>query len=138
MDVTNHQPSAREGAWVRANREELVERLGRAVRRDGRIYPLNGLMLRRESAPTEIGHGMSYLSFCVIAQGSKEVMLGDTRYRYDPAQYLIATAALPIQRGLSTRPRNDPIWPWSWTSTQLSLARLWLRLVISRRVASLP
>ena len=96
MDVTNHQPSEREGAWARANREELVERLGRATRRDGRSYPLNGLMLRRESAPTEMGHGMSYLSLCVIAQGSKEVMFGDNRYRYDPAQYLIATAALPI------------------------------------------
>jgi AraC-like DNA-binding protein len=96
MEVTNHQPSEREGAWARANREELVERLGRAMRCDGRIYPLNGLMLRRESAPTEMGHGMSYLSFCVIAQGSKEVMFGDNRYRYDPAQYLIATAAVPI------------------------------------------
>ena len=32
------------------------------------------------------------LSFCVIAQGSKEVLLGDERYRYDPAHYLIATA----------------------------------------------
>jgi len=39
---------------------------------------------------------MSYLSLCVLAQGSKEVMFGDNRYRYDPAQYLIATAALPI------------------------------------------
>jgi len=96
MDVTNHQRSAREGAWAQANREELAERLGQATHRDGRIYPLNGLMLRRESAPTEMGHGMSYLSLCVIAQGSKEVMLGDNRYRYDPAHYLIATAALPI------------------------------------------
>jgi AraC-like DNA-binding protein len=32
----------------------------------------------------------------VIAQGSKEILLGDNRYRYDPAHYLIATAALPI------------------------------------------
>jgi AraC-like DNA-binding protein len=39
---------------------------------------------------------MSYLSFCVIAQGSKEIVLGDNRYRYDPAHYLIATATLPI------------------------------------------
>jgi AraC-like DNA-binding protein len=35
-------------------------------------------------------------AFCVIAQGSKEVLLGDHRYRYDPAHYLIATAALPV------------------------------------------
>ena len=32
----------------------------------------------------------------MIAQGSKEILLGDRRYRYDPAHYLITTAELPI------------------------------------------
>ena len=32
----------------------------------------------------------------MIAQGSKELLLGNSRYRYNPAQYLISTAALPI------------------------------------------
>jgi AraC-like DNA-binding protein len=32
---------------------------------------------------------------CVIAQGSKEVLLGDSRYRYDPSHYLLATVELP-------------------------------------------
>ena len=32
----------------------------------------------------------------MIAQGSKEVLLGDDRYRYDPAHYLLATAELPV------------------------------------------
>jgi len=31
----------------------------------------------------------------VIAQGSKEVLLGDSRYVYDPAHYLLATVELP-------------------------------------------
>ena len=148
MDVTNHQPSARAGAWMRANRAELVERLGRATRRDGRIYPLNGLMLRRESAPTEMGHGMSYLSLCVIAQGSKEVMLGDNRYRYDPAQYLIATAALPIatrvveaseERRTPSRssPGERPRPACACTSTQPWSAQSWSRLDMSHRVTSL-
>ena len=35
-------------------------------------------------------------AFCVIAQGSKQILLGDSRYQYDDAHYLIATAALPI------------------------------------------
>jgi AraC-like DNA-binding protein len=96
MDSTNRQPSEREVQRVQSNREELVERLTRAIRHNGTVDPLAGLMLRRASAPTELGHGMSYLSFCVIAQGSKEIVLGDNRYRYDPAHYLIATAALPI------------------------------------------
>jgi AraC-like DNA-binding protein len=32
----------------------------------------------------------------VIAQGSKEIFLGDDRYQYDPMHYLLATAELPI------------------------------------------
>ncbi|GAC1455115.1 MAG: AraC family transcriptional regulator [Ktedonobacteraceae bacterium] len=31
----------------------------------------------------------------MIAQGSKEVLLGDNRYRYDPSQYLLATVEMP-------------------------------------------
>jgi len=34
-------------------------------------------------------------SVCVIAQGSKEVLLGDSRYRYDSSHYLLATVELP-------------------------------------------
>jgi AraC-like DNA-binding protein len=40
-------------------------------------------------------YGVSDPAFCVIAQGSKEVLLGDNRYRYDPSHYLIATVELP-------------------------------------------
>jgi AraC-like DNA-binding protein len=96
MDSTNRQRAEREAQRVQASRDELVERLARAIHDDGTATPLEGLMLRRASSPTELGHGVSYLSFCVIAQGSKEVLLGETHYRYDPAHYLIATAALPI------------------------------------------
>jgi AraC-like DNA-binding protein len=39
---------------------------------------------------------VSFPSFCVIAQGSKELLLGNKRYRYDPTHYLISTATLPI------------------------------------------
>ena len=96
MDSTNQWPSEREKQQVQASREELVERLTRAIRDDGTAEPLAGLRLRRASSPTGLGHGVSFPSFCVIAQGSKELLLGDSLYRYNPAQYLISTAALPI------------------------------------------
>ncbi len=96
MDSTNHRQPAREEQRVQSSRDELVERLARAVPADGTTTPLDGLMLRRASAPMELGHSVSYPSVCVIAQGSKELRLGDTRHRYDPAHYLITTAALPI------------------------------------------
>ena len=96
MDSVNHRQPEREEQRVHASRDELVERLARAVPADGTTTPLDGLMLRRASAPMELGHSVSYPSVCVIAQGSKELRLGDTRHRYDPAHYLITTAALPI------------------------------------------
>jgi AraC-like DNA-binding protein len=87
---------ARDDARVEASRAELAERLDRVVSSDGANEMMDGVRLRRASSPTELGHGVSFPSFCVIAQGSKEVLLGDRRYRYDPANYLIATATLPI------------------------------------------
>src|SRR5437870_4413871 len=96
IESTNCWPSEREVQRAQASREELVERLTWAIRDDGTAEPLPELRLRRASAPTGLGHGVSFPSFCVIAQGSKELLLGDSLYRYNPAQYLISTAALPI------------------------------------------
>jgi AraC-like DNA-binding protein len=35
-------------------------------------------------------------SLCVVAQGSKEVLLADETYRYDPAQCLLVSVDLPV------------------------------------------
>ncbi len=98
MDVMILQQAEREAQRVQANREELVERIARAVPEDGTIQPLKGLYLYRYSLPLELGYGMAEPSVCVIAQGSKEVLLGESRYRYDPSQYLLATVELPTSR----------------------------------------
>lgn len=87
---------AKEVRREQANREELVERIAGAIREDGRVEPIRGLLLHRSSSPTELVHGMTGLALCVVAQGSKEVMLGDNRYRYDPAHYLLTTVELPV------------------------------------------
>jgi AraC-like DNA-binding protein len=96
MDSMNLQRVEGEAHRAQANRDELVERIARAIHEDGSVEPLKGLHLIRRSSPTEWVHGVSDLAFCVIAQGSKEVLLGDHRYRYDPAHYLLTTAELPI------------------------------------------
>src|SRR5207237_3317796 len=94
MDSTNPQQSEREVQRVHASRDELVERIAWAIREDGTVEPLQGLRLRRASSPTELGHGVSYPSFCVVAQGSQAILLGDNRDRYGPTHYLSAAAAL--------------------------------------------
>jgi AraC-like DNA-binding protein len=96
MDSTNRHQSEREAQKAQAHREELVERLMQALPEDGSAEPLEGLLLSRASAPTRLGHSVFFPAFCVTAQGRKEILLGDSRYWYDPAHYLIATAELPI------------------------------------------
>src|SRR5579859_6583328 len=95
MDVMIQQQAEREAQRVQANREELVERIARAVREDGTIQPLQGMHLSRSSLALKPLHSVLDPSVCVIAQGSNEVLLGDSRYRYDPSHYLLATVELP-------------------------------------------
>ncbi len=80
---------------MRADREELVDRIASAMPRDGQAEPQPGLHLYRHSAPNEPAYGVSESSFCVIAQGGKHVLLGEDRFRYDPNHYLISTVGLP-------------------------------------------
>jgi len=95
MNVMIHKPAEREAELMQAHREELVERIGRAVREDGTVQTLKGLYLSCSSLPLKPLHSVLKPSVCVIAQGSKEVLLGDSRYRYDPSHYLLATVELP-------------------------------------------
>jgi AraC-like DNA-binding protein len=96
MDLMDRPASGSEEPRAQAGRDELVERIARAVREDGTVETLEGLYLARSSSPTELGHGVSTPAFCVIAQGSKEILLGDELYRYDPNHYLVTAAALPV------------------------------------------
>jgi len=108
MDAMENEQSASDADRMHASRDELVERIARAVRDDGTVEPLPGLRFRRASAPTELGHGVSFPSLCVTAQGSKEVLLGDRRYRYDPSHYLIASATLPITSRIADASPEKP------------------------------
>jgi hypothetical protein len=85
QSITHHR--AREAQQAAANREELTERIARAVPNDGTAEPLRGLHFARASARTERVHGVSRSWLCVIAQGAKEIYLGDDCFRYDPAHY---------------------------------------------------
>jgi AraC-like DNA-binding protein len=81
---------------AQAARDELVERIARAVREDGTVEPLKGLHLNRASSPNEPLQSVYDPVFCVIAQGSKEVFLRNERYQYDSSHYLLVTAELPL------------------------------------------
>src|SRR5215216_3349570 len=108
MDLMNHQQSEREMQRAQAGRDELAERVARAVREDGAVEAPGGLRLLRQSSPTPKDHGVSSPAFCVIAQGSKEVLLGDDCYRYDANRYLITAAALPTATRITEASEERP------------------------------
>ena len=97
-----------QSARLHASRREFIERLAHIVRHDGSVEALPGLMLHRASAPTGLAHGVSFPSFCLIAQGSKEVFLGDKRYRFDPAHYLISSVSLPYATSVTEASEERP------------------------------
>jgi AraC-like DNA-binding protein len=108
MDLMNHPRSEREVRMAQASREELAERVARAVREDGAVEAPGGLRLLRQSSPTPKDHGVSSPALCVIAQGSKEVLLGDDLYRYDANHYLITAAALPTATRVTEASEERP------------------------------
>jgi AraC-like DNA-binding protein len=108
MDLLSPQQVAYEAQRAQANRAELVERIARAIRDDGWVEPLRGLSLHRCSSPTEPVHGVFEPAFCVIAQGSKEVFLGEDRYQYDPAHYLLTTVELPVVSQVLEASKEQP------------------------------
>jgi AraC-like DNA-binding protein len=95
MDVMNRPTSEREECRTQAARNDLAERVARAVGEDGTVEAPGGLRLLRQSSPTPKDHGVSSPALCLITQGSKEVLLGDDCYRYDADHYLVTAAALP-------------------------------------------
>jgi AraC-like DNA-binding protein len=75
---------------------ELARRIAHRVTTDGTVEVAPGLLFYRFSAPAGPAYAISTPRFCVIAQGSKEVVLGTERYRYDSARYLLVSAGLPL------------------------------------------
>lgn len=72
---------------------EIVERF---TGRDG-THPMAipSVTFYRRSHPTEPVYGVDRPAFCIVAQGSKDVMFGGTIYRYDPDHYLVVSVDVP-------------------------------------------
>ena len=75
---------------------QLLERLAALFHEDGELEPIPGVHVYRMTTPAQKIFGVFEPSLCVIAQGSKEVRLGDERYRYDPDHYLLASVNVPV------------------------------------------
>jgi AraC-like DNA-binding protein len=92
----NKQEVDRNSQRMRANSEELVERISRAMTEDGVREAIPGFFLARSSKLSESPNSVHQPALCFVAQGSKHALLGDEVFRYDPMNYLIFTVDLPI------------------------------------------
>ena len=108
MDSLILQQGAYEAQRAQTDRAELAARIARAIRDDGRVEPLKGLYLARSSSRRGPVYSVAEPSFCVIAQGSKEVFLGEERYQYDPAHYLLTTVDLPVVSQIREASQEQP------------------------------
>jgi AraC-like DNA-binding protein len=93
---------------MRMSRDELAELIALHVAEDGSVEAAPGLFLYRFSSPTGPRYGVTEPSFCVIAQGSKEVLLGKERYRYDASHYLLVSAELPVAGHIIDASQEQP------------------------------
>lgn len=79
------------------NANELAALVERHTRADGtHDTVLPNLTLMRVSARAEPTHIVQEPALCVIAQGSKRVMLGDEALVYDAGRFLLASLDLPV------------------------------------------
>lgn len=100
-------------AWrMRADREELADRIASALPHDGKIEPMPGLVFIRFSSPTEPMHAMLEPWLCIVAQGAKDILLGDEPFRYDAAHYLISTLGVPAIGRVVEASRERPYLGW--------------------------
>ena len=90
------------------SRDELAERIAQRVAEDSNVEAAPGLYLYRCSSPTGPLYGVTEPSLCVIAQGSKEVLLGTERYRYDSSHYLLVSAELPVTGQIVNASKQQP------------------------------
>src|SRR5688572_16135150 len=92
----NRQETKRDAQRTRSNREELVERIERELPEDGLLEAFPGFLLARSSKPTGSLNDVYQPAFCFVAQGAKQVLLGEELFRYDPLNYMLFTVDLPL------------------------------------------
>jgi AraC-like DNA-binding protein len=67
------------------------------------------LLLYRRKAPTEPLHCIYHLGLAVVAQGNKQVLLGEEVINYGPGQSLLTTVDLPVISHVTRASAHEPV-----------------------------
>lgn len=103
-----YSEAERQQQRMQSIREELVERMARALPEDGALEAFPGFFLARLTKPTESVQAVYQPAFCLVAQGGKHVLLGEELYQYDPGHYLIFTVDLPVVFQVKEASKEQP------------------------------
>ncbi|MFL0365615.1 AraC family transcriptional regulator N-terminal domain-containing protein [Pseudobacillus sp. 179-B 2D1 NHS] len=95
--------------WFKKQRRELLQIIEKFTPTDGtHDTQVPGLRFIRVSRLSEPVYSVYEPSLCIIAQGSKAVMLGQEAYHYNPNSYLTASIHLPITGQVIEASRETP------------------------------
>ncbi|MDQ0475038.1 AraC family transcriptional regulator [Labrys wisconsinensis] len=82
------------------------------------------LTLLRSDAPTLPMATIHQPVLCIIAQGRKRLMLGESLYEYDAAKYLIVSVDLPVTGGVCEASAEEPYLALSLALDPAALAAM--------------
>ena len=88
---------------------ELTSLIEANTRIDGAFpTPIPGLHLSRYSSPTQAGQGVQCPTLAIVAQGSKELMLGNEAFAYAPGDCLVVSLDLPVSGRVTNASKAKP------------------------------
>ena len=90
------------------NQHSFREILDEILPDDGNIQVSDSIMVFRRSDSSEVQHGVSSLALCMIAEGSKQILLGDQVYTYDKDHYFVTSMQLPTASYVMTASPEKP------------------------------
>lgn len=109
QDAAANRPSLNLPRGLEERRGELARRIGSLAPNPGSFtIPWLGLRCVRRNTSTEITRTFYEPSLCVVAQGSKRVVVGDRACTYDKGHYLLASVALPAASRVSVATPDRP------------------------------
>ena len=101
---------------------ELIKLIEKNTAADGTSdTPIPGLRFVRTTQISEPVYSVYEPSLCIVAQGSKLVMLGEESYQYDFAHYLTASVHLPITGQVT---QASPEMPYLCFQLQLDMNQI--------------
>lgn len=101
--------STRKADRLEVAQAELATRIARWTGENNRLATaIPSLTLHRWETPTEPTSNILPASLCLIAQGSKRVILGEDVYVYDANHFLITSVGLPVVAQIIEASRERP------------------------------